>query len=136
MAENVTIAATALIQESQPESWFQQNKAHARYILLFVWMLVALVLSSAYKSNLLAILAMKRLHSFHCKSSALRKAFSRYQDPIEGPQDVLDQNLRLFLPAETATTRLLFEESPDPIMRRLYHEVAVAKNGLFDVKDR
>ena len=57
----------------------------------------------------------------------------RYEDTIEGPNDVLDRDYKVYSFANTAVTRMLLKESPDPIMRRVYAESVLAKGGLFGV---
>ena len=49
--------------------------------------------------------------------------------------DIIDRDLTLYLPEKTATTRLLFEKSPDPFMRKAYQEMALAKNAIYPIKD-
>ena len=42
---------------------------------------------------------------------------------------------RLYAIANTATTRLLLEESTDPTMRRVYQEAVLAKDGLISPRE-
>ena len=50
---------------------------------------------------------------------------------MEGPQDVLDRGLTMYLVNGAATTKFFFQHSPDPLMRRVYQEASVAKGALI-----
>ena len=43
----------------------------------------------------------------------------------------MDQGLTMLIAKDTAISKLLFEFSPVPIMRKIYRESVVAKGGFF-----
>ena len=53
--KSVTIALTAMIQESCPPYWYH-NHSRSRQVLFWIWIPTAFVICLAYKSNLLASL--------------------------------------------------------------------------------
>ena len=105
--ENVSMSFSSLIQESVPHIYFNRTSYEAKRILLLVWLMLALLLALAYKSNLLAILAIKR-----------------YDFSIEGPHDVLKHNLTFYLPLGTYPYSLI-KDSPVPIIREVYQTSVV-----------
>ena len=75
----VTLSITALISESLPHDWYH-NVPKFKKLLLWIWLLSALILTLSYKSNLLAnLLAVA------------------YEKPIETSEDVFRTGLPVYV---------------------------------------
>ncbi len=95
-----TIGFTALINEPVPLNWLISH-SKSRQIIFWIWLPTGIILSFAYKSNLLAHLI----------------AFT-YQPPIETAQDVLDSGLPLFI-EQRSWHEYFFRLNSQPIMRQV-----------------
>ena len=59
------------------------------------------------------------------------KIFS-YDDPIERPEQILERKLTMHISKKNAIGNMLFKNSKDPVMRRVYQEATLDRNGLYD----
>ncbi len=116
------VALCVMLSEDIPNrllSFQQQSKqSHGLKILLVTLVPMALLLSMAYQSNLLASLVRRNT-----------------EKPIDTYQDVLDRGLKLYV-FRRAMSPFLLRTSPFPLERRVFQVAAVQKGGLYDLNGR
>lgn len=108
-------AFVPMINESLPHNFFKFKSKTARkqkLLILFLWLPMGIILSYAYRSNLLAMLV---------KIS--------YEKPINTLEDVVDSKLPVNLYSNTWPDEL-FKSSVNPIMKQIYDEQVIGMNAL------
>ncbi len=85
-----------------PFTWFDPNKASPLSIILWLWLPMGLILSLAYRSNLLAMLVK-----------------NEYEAPIDTVDDAVASGGVLFVPEKTWPHEIL-KYSPSKKYQQLY----------------
>ncbi len=87
----------------------------SQLVLLTLWMLSALVLSHAYKSNLLAMLVIED-----------------YEKDVNTLNDFLARDMKIMVPTKTIPHKIVTSAHQDSLLGKVYRELVVKKDGEFE----
>ncbi|TRY73927.1 hypothetical protein TCAL_14626 [Tigriopus californicus] len=102
-----------LLNDSVPSRMHSQNRYTARWFSLTLWLLLGVMLSMAYKSNLLATLTIVKI-----------------ENPINSPEELLNTGYPVYSLAGTVLSEGL-QSSPMAIYRQIYQESVLDKKSLL-----
>ncbi len=111
----MSISAIPLISESIPLKWFNIRATGQGKLLLFLWLPLATVLSSAYESNLLSSLVS-----------------ISYEKPLETFQDVLDGQVPFYMLGKSILTPLM-KYNTRPVVRQVFENNLLKYGGFFNI---
>lgn len=106
----ISAIITTMVAGSVPDRYFNIRMTHAGFLSFFIWMAAMLLITSAYKSNLLASLIVVE-----------------YEKPLDTYQEILDRGVTLAT-FNGAIMSEIMKNSHRPVMREIL-DVAVAKRG-------
>ncbi len=109
----LSVSVIPLISESLPLHWFSIRATRQGNLLLFLWLPLATIVSSAYESNLLSSLVSVS-----------------YERPLDTFQELLESQVPLYMLGKTVMTPLM-KHSARSEVREAFANNVIKRGGFF-----
>ena len=108
----IDIVLASILQESISHSYYKVNGS--RFVLLFIWMLGALVISHAYRSTLLSTLVI-----------------ITYESEINTLEQMLEKDMTMYVVQGTYIHQIMESPNIEPKLQEAYQKLCKDKDGVY-----